>query len=321
MQRAVYASRGPCNYALDCPFISPKHRCVPTHTGANTNVSARGGGSEVGDIQKCWSRTSQPRVSEASCAVRWDSRRFHTAFHNRTVHFIGDSMAAQMWRSLLCFEYEQMDLVNRHRAIEASHELVPHPTCISFTARSGVHVCTVRASDLWSVLAAATRLRSNPSNVLILSAYAHEAKSMAESSQAHNLLEWMRSRPGTHEPHPGTTIEQPLRASIVWRTREADHYGPAGWTGRTLRTCSKATSEEHEPPLPHMARLGGHNSTFAPLVQAGVKLLDGGADTRDAYTAHPAVCIANKSEYTDCRHYCQPGPIDSWNSRLVDLFS
>ena len=86
LQQRVYPQR--CSYALDCPFVI--HHCVPTAS------------KELGR-HNCWSPEMPPgRVAPTDCQVQWDHARFERVFRGRSVYLIGDSMADQQWRSLLC---------------------------------------------------------------------------------------------------------------------------------------------------------------------------------------------------------------------------
>ena len=80
--------------------------------------------------------------------------------------------------------------------------------------------------------------------LLVLSAYAHGAAgggaSTSSSAAAHlaRVLAWHKAQGAR------------LTARVVWRTREADHYGPSGWTGtRERRGCSPLTAEQRSALL------------------------------------------------------------------------
>ena len=60
-----------------------------------------------------------------------------------------------------------------------------------------------------------------------------------------------------------------------------------------------------------------NGAAYAQLRDAGVRLLDGGAATWAAHAAHPGGC--GDPSIWDCRHFCQPGPVDRWNTQLLDV--
>ena len=63
---------------------------------------------------------------------------------------------------------------------------------------------------------------------------------------------------------------------------------------------------------------------LALLGQLGVEVLNGGAATCGAHAAHPMVCgggAGGNASFWDCRHFCQPGPVDLWNEQLLDAIA
>jgi hypothetical protein len=103
---AIYPQH-PCNHAESCPFINHRHRC--------TAVS-----------DACGARFGSARVERRFCAVKWNSTRFASAFAGKTIYFVGDSVAAQQWRSLLCLEVASMGREDRKRAETAALANIPH---------------------------------------------------------------------------------------------------------------------------------------------------------------------------------------------------
>ena len=61
----------------------------------------------------------------------------------------------------------------------------------------------------------------------------------------------------------------------------------------------------------------GDDDDFDALTRANVASFNGAAATVDAHTAHPLRC--GDSPFYDCRHFCQPGPLDQWNAQLIRL--
>ena len=108
-----------------------------------------------------------------------------------------------------------------------------------------------------------------------------------------------------------------LGAQLIWRTREADHYGLHGWTGALERRQCKSLSASQRAALSLSNALGA--SRLDAVHAASIWLLDGARSTAGAHTAHPPHCLdASPNEsWVDCRHFCQPGPVEDWNHQLV----
>lgn len=217
----------------------------------------------------------------------------------------------------MCLEIARLDASSRATVTRAASENIPKgTTCVDLMRSKGQHgrqrACSVRASSLAEVLQAAAPHLGSPNAVLLLNAYAHGAPSerLDEPQSVGHLLTWLSAQRSTL---PYSLPGGFGGAQVAWRTREAEHYGEHGWNG-TLehRQCSALTASQR-------ARLARplERSTFAAAERAGVWLLDGGAATADAYEAHPSVCT-DAGGYIDCRHFCQPGPVDLWNAALVD---
>ena len=108
------------------------------------------------------------------------------------------------------------------------------------------------------------------------------------------------------------------RRRLVWRTREAEHFGASGWQGATLQgACPVATAAQRA------ALAGSLDAARADeLRRARVLVYDGARATVDAHAAHPHQgCVGLNGSYADCRHYCQPGPIDAWNAQLISTLA
>ena len=102
---------------------------------------------------------------------------------------------------------------------------------------------------------------------------------------------------------------------VIWRTRGASHYGPRGFQGFERRGCHALTAAERAE-LENSLGAAEHHE----LRETGVRLLDGNVGTLDAQLAHPLSCAGgDKGNYYDCRHFCQPGPVEWWNRALLDL--
>ena len=283
----VYSERQ-CNYPSDCPFIFKKHRC--------------------GDVaEPCRSAFhGPPSVAPRFCSLRWDSRRFHTAFTGKQLVFVGDSMAAAQWRSLLCLEIGSMrpEGIQHAKKHVASENIPKGTTCVRMG--STITTCYVHASNLTTVLAGAASYRATPNAVLLLSAYAHQVD-VSEARNAIMVRDWMAN-----------AALGPLHAKVVWRTREADHYGEAGWNGTLEKRSCHAASAAQLKRLAEPFDAG----RYAPLKDAGALTLDSRVATEDAERAHPLRCGGTPPDgLWDCRHFCQPGPVDLWNGQLVDIFS
>ncbi len=294
----------PCGHAINCPFVNPKHRCA-----ADDGASDAARGSPG-----CWEQMRPPLVPASACPSRpWDSARFARALGPRALIFIGDSLAAQQWRALMCLEEAHL-AASTHAAVRrAAAENIPRgETCAALVGGAhsiGARSCIVRATDLSSVLRVASRYASVGNALLVLSAYAHGAagggasNSSSEAAHLARVLAWHKAQGDR------------LTARVVWRTREADHYGPSGWTGtRERRGCSPLTAEQRAALRRPLSEL-----ELSAASGSGVWLLDGGVATADAYRAHPAHCGGAGGGWVDCRHFCQPGIFEHWNRQLVEL--
>ena len=103
-QRYVYpcASGDAMPYPVDCPFLAPDKRCVPTSASELSRFS-------------CWDSLPPGRIDSACVrdashkTSAWSSERFASAFASRSIlYFIGASLSDQMWRSLLCLERDNL---------------------------------------------------------------------------------------------------------------------------------------------------------------------------------------------------------------------
>ena len=146
------------NVALDCPFINSKHRCVHGEFG-------------------CGAQSIRPPVvGAASCSTYWSSSEFAAALGGRSLYFVGDSLAAQQWKSLLCAEAVRLTSDSRAAVVKATSENIPRDTCgvLRWLAPSGLvtaRICFQRTSSMAAALKYATQLVSHagPRDVLLLS--------------------------------------------------------------------------------------------------------------------------------------------------------
>ena len=281
----------PCgNVALDCPFINSKHRCVQGKFGCgNQNITP-------------------PMVGAASCSTHWSSSEFAAALGGRSLYFVGDSLAAQQWKSLLCAEAARLTSESRAAVVRATSEAIPKSTCgvLRWLAPSGIvtaRICYQRTSSTPAALQSATQLVSQlrPRDVLLLSsAPGHEAN-LTQTEAVRMLVGWRQS------------VRHPSPPRVVWRTQEASHYGERGWQGVSeTRGCYPLSTAQRERLLSPLAA-----ADFDALTRADVASFNGAAATVDAHTAHPLRC--GDSPFYDCRHFCQPGPLDQWNAQLIRL--
>ena len=281
----------PCgNVALDCPFINSKHRCVQGKFGCgNQNITP-------------------PMVGAASCSTHWSSSEFAAALGGRSLYFVGDSLAAQQWKSLLCAEAARLTSESRAAVVRATSEAIPKSTCgvLRWLAPSGLvtaRICYQRTSSTPAALQSATQLvsHSGPRDVLLLSsAPGHEAN-LTQTEAVRMLVGWRQS------------VRHPSPPRVVWRTQEASHYGERGWQGVSeTRGCYPLSTAQRERLLSPLAA-----ADFDALTRADVASFNGAAATVDAHTAHPLRC--GDSPFYDCRHFCQPGPLDQWNAQLIRL--
>jgi hypothetical protein len=283
--------RLPCgNVALDCPFINSKHRCVQGQFGCGTQSIL------------------PPVVGAASCSTYWSSSEFTAALGGRSLYFFGDSLAAQQWKSLLCAEAVRLTSDSRAAVAKATSENTPKNTCgvLRWRAPSGLvtaRVCYQRTSSTAAALQSATQLVSHAGSrdvLLLSSAPGHEAN-LTQTEAVRRLVAWRQS------------VSLPSLTRVVWRTQEASHYGERGWQGvRETRGCHPLSTAQRERLLSPLAA-----ADFDALRRANVASFNGAAATVDAHTAHPLRC--GPPPFYDCRHFCQPGPVDAWNAQLIRL--
>lgn len=330
-----------CGFRADCPFLSSKHTCVPTTPQAAASLLSQPSG--------CWIRHTPPHVGEESCGAataRWDSHRFASSLARHgatTVHFVGDSLAAQQWRTLLCAELANIPLDELAKAPCTNWDVVrtaqrarsgdgsrssTRPICVrirevsegvgSAAKRLPLRACFTRGERMASVLEAADEITraaqaaNDPPCVLVLSSFAHEPN-VSEATHVNDLLRWM------HRTGPsGLPLLSSRADTFVWRTREVSHYGQDGaFAGLERHGCQPVTAARREA-LSLRSALGVELQ--AALQAAGIGLIDGAASTADAHRAHQLVCgeDGDKGTYYDCRHFCTPGPVQAWNMALVD---
>lgn len=295
LQRRVYPAQ--CNYPLHCPFVI--HPCTPI------------------DPKKadCWNVNGlRPgRVSDSYCGLEWDRSRFSAAFAGQTIIFIGDSMAEQQWRILLCLEASQLlpaAFVPHHGLVGTASVDVKSGRLRCAETVTGARLCHTKQWSLEPVLSTASSFASDPNATLILSAFAHTAN-VTESEMLARVAQWKRAA-------------SPVRATIVWRTRGYDHYGGHGYAGRQERyrtECSAVSAFQRE----RQGEVGlGRKRLEQALRDVGVRVLDADPSTEGAHGAHPLVCASGHPtsgvgvSFHDCRHFCLPGPVDLWNAALLE---
>ena len=281
----------PCgNVALDCPFINSRDRCVQGEFGCGTQ-SIR-----------------PPVVGAASCSTYWSSSEFDAALGGRSLYFVGDSLAAQQWKSLLCAESMRLTSNSSAAVVRATSENMPKNTCgeLRWLAPSGLvtaRICYQRTSSMTAALKYATQLVSHagPRDVLLLSSTPGHEANLTQTEAVRMLVAWRES------------VRLPSPPRVVWRTQEASHYGERGWQGVSeTRGCHPLSTAQRERLLSPLAA-----ADFDALRRANVASFNGAAATVDAHTAHPLRC--GTSPFYDCRHFCQPGPVDEWNAQLIRL--
>ena len=281
----------PCgNVALDCPFINSRDRCVQGEFGCGTQ-SIR-----------------PPVVGAASCSTYWSSSEFDAALGGRSLYFVGDSLAAQQWKSLLCAESMRLTSNSSAAVVRATSENMPKNTCgeLRWLAPSGLvtaRICYQRTSSMTAALKYATQLVSHagPRDVLLLSSTPGHEANLTQTEAVRMLVAWRQS------------VRLPSPPRVVWRTQEASHYGERGWQGVSeTRGCHPLSTAQRERLLSPLAA-----AEFDALRRANVASFNGAAATVNAHTAHPLRC--GTSPFYDCRHFCQPGPVDEWNAQLIRL--
>ena len=269
----------------------------------------------------CLGFVPPPLPTEPSCATQqWWAHALDAALGSSSLYFVGDSISAQQWRALLCAERERVD--PKHASfgplmLAAKLNIPKGPAgsdvlCVPLRPRDNrssapsPRICYARASSLGSLFEAAARVLSEapPRAVVHLNGpYGHDAS--PEGAYADALLSLLSRRP------------PPAHVRVVWRTREADHFGPRGYTGPIQGACLVATAEQRAAPEGSL-----EPSRREALRRAGVLVYDGAEATIGAHGAHPhRGCVGGNGSYADCRHFCQPGPIDAWNVQLVSALS
>ena len=292
-QRAVYPALSSCSASLSCPLFQP-HRCVPLT-------------ADDGPRHSCWLRHMEPPLVEAAdCDVNWREHgltsKLLRAMNGSALYMIGDSMAEQQWRSLLCLlsdRINQRQMAGLAKQLQRrGFKLIGTELCADVAGIT--RVCTVRAAYLEQVEAEAARRGALPGTVLLLSAHAHEAN-RTEQSMVRDLVRWRRRQPAGS-----------IRARIIWRTRGADHYGDSGFSGLRREPCHAASAAQR-------VRLASSalDAEGSALRENDIGLLDAGPASVGAHRAHPIVCA--RGSYYDCLHFCTPGPVEHWNRALANM--
>ena len=131
-KRRIY----PCKSAYEpsCPFLV--HRCVPL---------------SVHDYQsRFWCWETMPQGAVDTCRTpHWNGERFGDAFAGRKVVFVGDSIADQQWRSLLCLERARIE--TSHPAllgVSAAKLAYGKLVCATTFSLAGGSSCVTRASGI-----------------------------------------------------------------------------------------------------------------------------------------------------------------------------
>jgi len=192
--------------------------------------------------------------------------------------------------------------------VRATSENMPKNTCgeLRWLAPSGLvtaRICYQRTSSMTAALKYATQLVSHagPRDVLLLSSTPGHEANLTQTEAVRMLVAWRQS------------VRLPSPPRVVWRTQEASHYGERGWQGVSeTRGCHPLSTAQRERLLSPLAA-----ADFDALRRANVASFNGAAATVDAHTAHPLRC--GTSPFYDCRHFCQPGPVDEWNAQLIRL--
>lgn len=125
-------------------------------------------------------------------------------------------------------------------------------------------------------------------------------------------------RPGSEMPimlalHAAAAREPPDGPQLLTRWIAALHF-----IEEYQRTACHALTPQQRTALETSRALGP--STLAAVRAASIGLLDGGRSTMDAHAAHPTRCTGDPNgSWVDCRHFCQPGPVEDWNHQLLVL--
>jgi hypothetical protein len=308
IRSAISAGRAPA-FEPWCPILNLKHSCVPLQA------------ADLPSYQRCREMSALPVTADHHACGPWDASVFEAAASGLAVlHFIGDSMAAQQWRSLLCTEIVRLSIVDIRRATCASKHTSHVEVCVVLrgvgTAK-GLRVCHTRGTGIASVLAAASAARrqyaaAGEAAALVLSAHAHEP-TVSEADHVNALLGWRWA-----EGEPGLEARGGRRGRVrlIWRTRGATHYGEHGYRSAADQheRCRPVTAAQRSALLDSLDAVAQ-----AKLREAGVGLLDANPSTLDAHAAHPVRCDAKGACTWDCRHFCQPGPVRCWNVALATL--
>lgn len=256
--------------------------------------------------------TSCP-LSRARPPTSWDSDRFEHAFAATTLVFLGDSLADQQWRSLLCLEAQHLDHKSVSKLLDGDASTSIKTKLYCAHTLSGLELCHQRRWTLDTVLEAADALLLTPGKnlTLVMSAHAHE-QNVSEAEMASRLLSWTRRSAAAASSVRGST-------TLVWRTRGYDHYGAEGWTGSLERRGCAPVSEAQTAAIESDLRRARAILGKA----ANLLVLDAGPASAPRHEAHPFVAQGgrgSKEAYWDCRHWCQPGgPPDDWNRQLARL--
>ena len=288
-KRRIY----PCKLAYEpsCPFLI--HRCVPLSSH---------------DYQRrfwCWETMTQGAVD--TCRTpHWNGEHFAAAFAVRKVIFVGDSIADQQWRSLLCLERARIKTAHSALLGVSSAKLAYGKLVCAATFSRGrkVELCHTRQWHLEASLAMATGLLHDPQVILVLSSSAHD-RNMTEDMAMRRVLAWRK------------TVGL-VKAALVWRTRGYDHYGAFGFTALARQPCEAVSAEQRAI----VEQSEQQHELAAALTASGVALLDAAPATMAAHAAHPVSCREPSDRggsFYDCRHFCSPGPVDEWNHALLKV--
>ena len=288
-KRRIY----PCTsaYELSCPFLI--HRCVPLSSH---------------DYQRrfwCWETMTQGAVD--TCRTpHWSGEHFAAAFAGRKVIFIGDSIADQQWRSLLCLERARIKTAHSALLGVSSAKLAYGKLVCAATFSRGrkVELCHTRQWHLEASLEMATGLLHDPQVILVLSSSAHD-RNVTEDMAMRRVLAWRK------------TVGL-VKAALVWRTRGYDHYGAFGFTALARQPCEAVSAEQRAI----VEQSEQQHELAAALTASGLALLDAAPATMAAHAAHPVSCREPSDRggsFYDCRHFCSPGPVDEWNHALLKV--
>ena len=182
-----------CHHAADCPFINYKHICTWDSAAA---------------ARRCLGFLP-PKVPERLCtAQRWWPPALDAALGSSgTLYYVGDSIAAQQWRALLCVEHARVDPAHPSygRLMQASRQNIPPPDreclrqlggglgclCVPLRPRTNSsngsatpaqRICYTRTTDRGQFFEAAARILAAPRTsaddvVHLNSVYSHDGVS------------------------------------------------------------------------------------------------------------------------------------------------